>query len=226
MKLEICAGSVESAIHAQNAGAHRIELCRNLELEGLTPEESMLKQVLADVEIPVFVLIRPRAGDFVYSDEEFDSKLHAIDMAKAAGARGIVSGILHPDNTLDVERTNKLVKRSEPLPFTFHRAFDLIPDKFNALDELSSMGVNRVLTSAGFPTAYQGFAELAAFQNKAGKELIILPGGGLVPDQVAFFKLAGFPEIHTSARRLKTDSPLSLHSDSSIISDFISALNA
>ena len=226
MLLEVCSGSLESAINAGMSGAHRIELCRNLELDGLTPEIPTLKQVLERVDIPVFVLIRPRAGDFVYSDEEFEEMLKSIGQVKQAGAHGIVSGILNADNSPDVERTEILVKGAGSLSFTFHRAFDLIPDKPEAIRALGSMGVNRILTSAGYPTALEGLEELIELRKAAADELIILPGGGLIPAHAIAFKRAGFTEIHTSARRMTSVSPNKIHADRGIISSYISALNA
>ncbi|NNK87457.1 MAG: copper homeostasis protein CutC [Flavobacteriaceae bacterium] len=226
MKLEICAGSLESALNANRAGAHRIELCQNLECGGLTPEIPTLKQLLALVDIPVFVLIRPRAADFVYSDVEFEEMLSAIDLAKETGAHGIVSGILQAENTLDIERTNILVQRAGALEFTFHRAFDLIQDKYEALRVLRSIGVNRILSSAGQSIALDGLTELKKLQKMAGNDLIILPGGGLIPDHTKAFRTAGFREIHSSARRMTSEGPGKMHSDPLIISSYITALKA
>ena len=224
MKLEICAATLQSAINASEAGAHRIELCKDLHLDGLTPEPAIVEQVLSKVEIPVFVLIRPRTGDFFYSEDEFSQMLKSIDHARKAGADGIVSGILNQDNTLDTERTSELISRSAPMSFTFHRAFDRIPDKGLALKTLSDLGVERILTSAGSPTAMQGLNGLVELQHQAGEDLIVLPGGGITPDQLGLFRKNGFSEIHTSARKHTSNSKGTTHSDVDIIKAFLAGI--
>ncbi len=148
MKLEICASNYQSANNAQNAGAHRIELCSELAVGGITPSYGLIKQVIENLSIPVFVLIRPRSGDFTYSDADFEIMKQDIQMCKKLGCKGIVSGVLNSDNTIDIERTKTLIELSKPLPFTFHRAFDWTPNPFEALKSLINLNVNRILTSS------------------------------------------------------------------------------
>ena len=199
MKLEICASSYQSAINAQKAGAHRIELCAELAIGGITPSYGLLKQTLTDVTIPVFVLIRPRSGNFTYSDAEFNIMKKDIKLCKDSGCAGIVSGILNMDNTIDVGRTQELIALSKPLPFSFHRAFDWTPNPTKALDQLISLGVNRVLTSGQETSAKKGIALLKQLNKIANGRITILPGGGINAKNAAQFKAAGFTEIHASA---------------------------
>ena len=136
MIIEVCAESYEYAVKAENAGADRIELCKDLHLDGLTPEYNVAKNVIDILNIPVFILIRPRAGDFIYSDEEFELMKHDIVKFKEMGCKGIVSGVLNDDNSIDIERTKELVELSRPLEFTFHRAFDVVSDPLKEIENL------------------------------------------------------------------------------------------
>lgn len=198
MKLEICANSFESALAAQEGGAHRIELCQELSLGGITPSHGLMKKVVQELEIPVFVLIRPRSGDFTYSDSEYDVMLRDVAYAKELGVKGIVSGVLYPDLTIDVERTQHLIKMSGNLPFTFHRAFDWTPDPAIALEILVTLGVQRVLTSGQAQDVVTGFEMLQSLLLKAANRIEILPGGGISIKNVTRFKEAGFNEVHGS----------------------------
>ena len=128
MLLEICANSYQSAINAEKGDAHRIELCENLSVGGVTPNRNLIKQVVEKLSMPVNVLIRPRGGNFVYTDKEFNQMLNDIKFCKSIGCNGIVSGVLNPDNTIDVERTRQIIEVSKPINFTFHRAFDEIKE--------------------------------------------------------------------------------------------------
>ncbi len=132
MLLEICANSYQSAINAEKAGANRIELCAELAVGGITPSYGLLKKVMNDLTIPVHVLVRPRSGDFTYSDAEFQILKEDILICKELGVLGIVSGVLNLDNTIDLERTKELVETAKPMNFTFHRAFDWV---LNPMDE-------------------------------------------------------------------------------------------
>ncbi|MFC4722140.1 copper homeostasis protein CutC [Geojedonia litorea] len=202
MKLEICASNYQSAINAQTAGAHRIELCAELAVGGLTPSYGLLKQVIEVLNIPVFVLIRPRSGNFTYSSDEFNIMKHDIALCKNLGCDGIVSGVLKEDNTIDIERTKQLIKWSRPLDFTFHRAYDWTPNPFEALQQLIDLGVERVLTSGQDNSAEEGLSNLIELQKMANKNIIILPGGGITIENAKLFKDAGFNEIHASATTL------------------------
>ena len=199
MQLEICASSYQSAINAQYAGAHRVELCSELALGGITPSYGFLKNVMEVLSIPVFVLIRPRSGHFTYSDDEFNIMKADINLCKKLGCSGIVSGILNTDNTIDIKRTKELVALSKPLQFTFHRAFDWVENSFEALEELVNIGVDRILTSGGETSAEAGFEHLKALKIKANNRLVILPGGGINKENATLFKNSKFKEIHCSA---------------------------
>ncbi|MCK5400139.1 MAG: copper homeostasis protein CutC [Flavobacteriaceae bacterium] len=203
MKLEICASSCQSAINAQQAGAHRIELCSELAVGGLTPSYGLIKRVMNTLKIPVYVLIRPRSGNFTYSDSEFDIMKHNIQLCKDLGCEGIVSGILNEDNTIDIKRTQELIECSKPLSFTFHRAFDWTPNPTEALEQLINLGADCVLSSGQETSAESGLKLLKQIKGTAKKRIIILPGGGINSGNAKLFKDAGFNEIHCSASTIK-----------------------
>lgn len=208
MLLEICASNIESAINAQEAGAQRIELCQELAVGGITPSHGLLKHVLDSLTIPVFVLIRPRSGNFTYTDAEFEIMKQNIRVCKDLGAKGIVSGVLKIDNTIDLERTKLLVEISKPLPFTFHRAFDWTPNPFEAIQQLVKIGVNRVLTSGQENSAEKGIELLNQLKEKAQDQITIIPGGGINSTNTILFKVNGFKEIHASASKIITISEI------------------
>ncbi|MEO5790012.1 copper homeostasis protein CutC [Gelidibacter sp.] len=199
MTLEICASNYQSAINAQNAGAHRIELCSELAVGGITPSYGLIKQTLKNLTIPVFVLIRPRSGNFTYSDEDFEIMKEDIQICKALGCKGIVSGILNLDNTIDIERTKELIELSKPMAFTFHRGFDWTPNPFEALHILMELKVDRILTSGQAPSAEKGILILQQLKELADDKLTILPGSGINPKNILIFKGAGFKEVHCSS---------------------------
>lgn len=199
MILEICASNYQSAIHAQEAGAHRIELCSELAVGGITPSYGLIKQVVENLTIPAYVLIRPRSGDFIYSDAEFEIMKQDIQICKDLGCQGIVSGVLNSDNTVDTERTLELIELSKPLPFTFHRGFDRTPNPFDALKVLMDLKVDRILTSGQATSAEKGILILNQLKELADGVLTILPGSGINPNNILIFKGAGFQEAHCSA---------------------------
>ncbi|QFZ54254.1 copper homeostasis protein CutC [Oceanihabitans sp. IOP_32] len=203
MKVEICANSYRSAINAEKSGAHRIELCAELAVGGITPSFGLIKKVITTLKIPVFVLIRPRSGNFTYSDDEFEIMKSDIAQCKALGCHGVVSGVLNKNNTIDVERTKVLVELAKPMAFTFHRAFDWVITPEDALEELASLGVNRVLTSGQETSALLGLDLLTQLNERAKNRIIILPGGGIHAENAKAFKTAGFNEIHCSATTIK-----------------------
>lgn len=203
MLLEICASSYQSAINAQNAGAHRIELCSELALGGITPSYGLIQKVMENVSIPVHVLIRPRSGNFTYSEEEFAIMKADIELCKEMGCQGIVSGVLKSDNTIDVIKTQELIALAKPLSFTFHRAFDWVKNSFEALEVLKTIGVNRILTSGKMSTAQEGIQLLKELEIKAQNQLLILPGSGINSENALQFKEEGFKEIHCSASKIE-----------------------
>ncbi|NVK52289.1 MAG: copper homeostasis protein CutC [Flavobacteriaceae bacterium] len=199
MLLEICANSYQSAINAEKAGANRIELCSELSVGGITPSYGVLKKVTQQLTIPVHVLLRPRSGDFTYTNEEFEIMKENIRICKELGVAGIVSGILHKDNTIDYKRTQALVELSGSLHFAFHRGFDCIPNPKEALQNLIALGVQTILTSGQQPKAENGILLLQELQELAGNKLTILAGGGINPNNVGLFKKAGLKAVHASA---------------------------
>ena len=199
MILEICANSYQSALNAQAAGAHRVELCAELSVGGITPSYGELLQVIKALSIPVYVLIRPRSGDFFYSEHEFQVMKTNIEMCTEAGISGIVSGVLNKDNSLDVQRTFELVNMTTPLDFTFHRAFDIVKDPFNSLEQLIEMGVHRILTSGQRERAEDGLELLEALVRQADGRISIMAGSGISAVNVAQFRAIGITEIHASA---------------------------
>ncbi len=196
MIIEVCAESYEYAIKAEKAGADRIELCKDLHLDGLTPEYNVAKNVIDILNIPVFILIRPRAGDFIYSDEEFELMKQDIVKFKEIGCKGIVSGVLNDDNSIDIERTQELVELSKPLEFTFHRAFDIVSDPLEEIENLIEIGVNRVLTSGQKDKAIDGLDLLQKLKNISKNKIKIMPGSGINKSNIVNFD--SFNEIHGS----------------------------
>lgn len=215
MVLEICANSFESAMAAQKAGAHRIELCSELSVGGITPSFGLLERVLSEITIPVYVLIRPRSGNFTYSKYEVDVMLKDIKQCAKLGVTGIVSGALTVSNDIDVEVTQQLLKASGGMDFTFHRAFDWCQNPFEALKILEDLGIQRVLSSGQQATAFEGI-ELLKELKSLSKSIQIMPGGGINIKNVLAFKEAGFNEIHCSAsekiQTLKTPPNVSMQS--------------
>ena len=155
MKLEVCCADLQSVQAAVEGGAYRIELCQALEIDGLTPSEVMMELAI-DMKIPVQVLIRPREGNFVYNEDEVQSMLKDIRLAKRLGANGVVIGALRPNGSIDEETVHRLVDEAEGLSITFHRAFDVCAKPLEALERIISFGCHRLLTSGQAPTAEQG----------------------------------------------------------------------
>ncbi len=198
MVVEICTNSIRSALNAEKAGTQRIELCSELAVGGITPSYGLLKQVMERISIPVFVLVRPRSGNFVYSDDEFEIIRKDIGICKELGCTGIVSGVLNANNSIDLKQTKELIELSKPLEFTFHRAFDLVENPMEALEQLIKIGASRILTSGQENSAEEGLNLLIKLKELAKDKLTILPGGGINPENVHLFKQNGFMEIHAS----------------------------
>lgn len=199
--LEICVDSLHSAAYAEEGGADRIELCENLAQGGVTPSAGKIRLVRRLLKIPVFVLIRPRKADFLYSGLEFELMLEDIRVAKELGADGIVSGVLTADGSVDLARTGRLVESSWPLPFTFHRAIDMCRDPLTAIDELAEMGVRRVLTSGQRASAADGRQLIERLVARADDRLTVMAGGGINPRTIRhLLPIDGLHEFHASAR--------------------------
>ncbi len=195
--LEVVVETVDAARAAGRSGAARLEICVDIASGGTTPPSSLTRAVVAAVDVPVFVIIRPRAGDFVYSAVELADMARQIDEAMTCGASGLVFGVLQPDNRVDVPRTQALIARAGGPPVTFHRAFDQTPDVDSALDDVVAAGAARVLTSGGAATALDGSARLAGLVRRAGDRLVVLAGGGVRAHNVAaIVRATGVREVH------------------------------
>ncbi|RYC50535.1 copper homeostasis protein CutC [Flagellimonas olearia] len=227
MLVEVCANSLESALNAQKARADRIELCSELGVGGVTPSHGLLELVKQNLQIPIHVLIRPRSAHFTYSDAEFEVMKADIVQCKKAGVQGIVSGVLLKDGTLDVERTQELVNLAKPLHFTFHRAFEWIPDPLVALAKLEAMGVDTVLTSGGETSAEKGINHLEAWQQQTS--MTIMAGGGVAPQNAPMFKAIGLSAIHCSGTSfgnpVDLEGKISMNSSKHLVEDEVAVTN-
>jgi copper homeostasis protein len=183
--LEISVETIETALAAERGGAQRIELCADLAVGGITPSDELIGAVREQVHIPIFSMVRPRGGDFVYSDAEFESMRRDIARAKRLGMDGVVLGILKNNCWVDVSRTRQLVSLARPLPVTFHRAVDEAADLLATLEDLIRTGATRVLTSGGARSALEGAATLAQLVEKAGERIVVMPGAGINAANVA-----------------------------------------
>ena len=200
-KLEVCCGDLQSVRAAIEGGAHRVELCEALELDGLTPSEAMMESAIG-MGIPVQVLIRVREGDFVYSKDEICKMRNDIRLARKLGAAGVVIGALMPDGSIDEEAIRCMMDEAEGLSVTFHRAFDVCHEPEEALEKIISLGCHRLLTSGQAPTAEQGIPMLKKLIEQADGRIIIMPGAGVNPQNASrILEETGALEIHGSLRR-------------------------
>lgn len=195
--LEAAVESLEDALAAIEGGADRLELCASLDVGGTTPSEALIADVVERVAIPVFVMIRPRGGSFVYSTFEMEQMRRDIDRARELGADGVVFGVLASSNRIDAIRTQSLVDAAGDMPVTFHRAFDRVADRFDALESLVDLGIGRVLTSGGAATAPEGLSELRELVESADERITILAGGGVRFNNVQeLVEETGVAEVH------------------------------
>ena len=200
-RFEICANSVASCIAAQEGGADRVELCAGIPEGGTTPSYGMIRSAREAITIGLNVIIRPRGGDFLYSEEEIREMIYDIETARSLGADGLVFGSLRPDGSVDMEVMERLMKAAGDTPVTFHRAFDHCNDPFQALEDIIGLGCARILTSGCRPTAAEGVSLLAQLVEKAADRIIIMPGCGVNEGNIAeTARLSGAREFHFSAR--------------------------
>ncbi len=204
--LEVCCGSIDDAIQAERGGADRVELCSALFLGGLTPSAGTLQEARKRLKIPFMAMVRPRSGGFCYSEAEMDSMEKDASMALEQGADGVVFGILLENGKIDIARSKRMLRRIGGRPSVFHRAFDVTPDPFRALEQLIDLGVTRLLTSGQKDSAPEGADLVRELIEKADGRIEILPGGGIQPYQVkSFVAHTGCRQIHMTAWQTFTD---------------------
>lgn len=198
--IEACVDAIDAALEAERGGAGRLELCGELLQGGVTPSAGLIGAVRERVKIPLFVLIRPRTGDFLYSADERDVMLRDIAMAKSLGADGVVIGALTANGDVDADTIRKLIDAARPMQVTFHRAFDFARDQGAAMNDLLALGVDRVLTSGGATNAMEGAASLKRLVARADGAMTILAGGSITASNVAdVVRLSGVHEVHLRA---------------------------
>lgn len=199
MIFEICVDSVAGVRAASAAGADRVELCADLLEGGTTPSRGMMQRARNVAGMRLNVMIRPRGGDFLFDDDELAVMEADIETAKAEGADGVVIGLLAVDGTVDAARTADLISRARPLSVTFHRAFDMTPDPFEALETLIALKVDRVLTSGQEPSALEGLPLITELLRRAADRIVVMPGGGITVRNVGRIAAAAPREIHFAA---------------------------
>jgi copper homeostasis protein len=201
-RLEICVDSVESAIIAQNADVDRVELCANLSEGGTTPGLGTILSARENLGIGLHVIIRPRGGDFLYTDLEYDIMRREIDICGESGVNGIVLGILEKDGDIDVERTARLIEFARPMSATFHRAFDMCADPIKGLEDVISSGAERLLTSGLKNKAVEGMDIIRHLVRQAGTRIIVMPGSGINELNIGeIARTTGAKEFHLTGRK-------------------------
>ena len=201
MLIEVCAYSLESCLTAQRAGAGRIELCGGLAEGGTTPSAGLIQLARRHLTIPLYVMIRPRGGDFLYTETELAVMRADILLAKAAGADGLVLGVLRPDGTIDEDQTRMLIELAAPLPITFHRAFDMTRDPLEALEAVIRTGAVRILTSGHQQTALAGLSTFRRLTQATTKRIEIMAGAGVNAQNAKSLIEAGVDALHLSGGR-------------------------
>ena len=199
--IEIATSDFATTQSAVNGGADRIELCANLAEGGTTPSYGTIKQCRESFSVSLYPIIRPRGGDFLYTDDEFEIMLHDVKLCKQLGCDGMVIGLLNKDGTLDIKRTSVLIETAYPLGVTFHRAFDRCIDPFTALEQLIDIGCERILTSGQKPSVVDGVDLVAELNKKAADRIIIMPGSGVRKENIKMLAAkTGCTEFHSSLR--------------------------
>ncbi len=208
--VEVCVDSVESAVAAQEGGADRVELCDSLLEGGTTPSAGLIEIARRHLRIGLHVMIRPRGADFLYSDVEFQAMQRDVELAGESGADGVVIGMLQADGDVDCERSAQLARLARPMSVTFHRAFDMTRDPLRALDALVDLGVERVLTSGGRPSAPDGLEPIARLVERGQNRIRILVGCGITAENAAaVLEATGAREVHVgSACRVPEESQM------------------
>ncbi|MFY1027800.1 copper homeostasis protein CutC [Actinobacillus seminis] len=207
MDIEICIDNIESALIAQNSGADRLEVCGCLALGGVTPPYSLLKTVLDVCNIPCYVMIRPRSGDFLFNSYEIEMMEQDIHIAKQLGAQGVVIGALTENGEIDLSICHRLISAAEGLGITFHRAFDLCIDPYHGLEQLIELGCERVLTSGQKRTAFEGTDVLRTLVQQAKGRIRIMAGAGINPNNaLELAKTGKVDELHLSAKTFRQSS--------------------
>ena len=233
MIVEICVDSLDSAIAADRGGADRVELCAQLEVGGVTPSATLVRDVRAAIKCKLHVLIRVRAGDFAYTGAEVATMLRQIEVMKSHGVDGVVVGVLDRNRRIDIADTHELVRRARPLTATFHRAFDQAPNSDRALNDVIVAGCERVLTTGGakpdgteYASAIEGADRLRALVKAGNGRIAVLAGGGIRAGNVAeLIARTGVTEVHSSLidySALKPGSPFVLNETQ--VREFISAI--
>jgi copper homeostasis protein len=208
MKLEIIGFNIESCIAAQEGGANRIELCANPGEGGTTPSCAFIKAARKKLHIHLYVMIRPRGGDFLFSDDEFEIMKNDIVVCKQLGCDGIVTGILNKEGKIDKKRCQELIDLAYPLEATFHRAFDRVANPLEALEDIIDLGFERILTSGLKPKAIEGVLLLSQLMQQSAERIIIMPGSGINSENIiSIAESTGATEFHSSASKV-TDSKM------------------
>jgi copper homeostasis protein len=200
-KLEVIGFTLDGCQRAQKAGANRIELCDNQAEGGTTPSYGFIEAARATLSIALYPIIRPRGGDFLYTEEEFGMMKSDVKICKSIGCDGVVFGMLNRDGTLDKKRCGQLVELAYPMGVTFHRAFDRVNDASRALEDLIDIGCERILTSGLVPHALDGATTISRLISEAGDRIIIMPGSGIRSGNIGeIADKTGATEFHSSAR--------------------------
>lgn len=203
IKVEVCVDSIVSALTAQTCGAWRVEFCNNMSEGGITPSVGQIVEIRKKLNIKLNVIIRPRGGDFVYTEEEFSAMCYDVKMCGENRCDGVVIGILTPNGRVDMVRCRVLVDiaRAYNMSVTFHRAFDVSENLEEALEDVVALGCDRLLTSGGKATAEEGIEVLAKLMRQAARRIIVMPGSGITPENVAkVITTTGCREIHGTFR--------------------------
>ena len=225
MNVEICANSRQSAVNAQAGGAVRVELCRQLEVGGTTPTADDISYCVHDLNLRTHVLVRPRAGSFVYTDAEYEQICREVEMCRQCGAHAVVVGFLTPNGMIDEERTRHVVQLAAPMEVTFHRAFDeMRQDPLEAFEAVIRCGCHRLLTSGCQPNAEEGIPILRQLVRQAAGRITILAGAGITPANAArIVRETGVTEIHGSCKHTLPDG--TIETDPQIVEQLIKSIS-